>query len=378
MKQKRNQGFTLVELLVSIAVLSIVTLGIGGLLRLAAEQYSNATKETEVQNVLQQTVASVSNTMEDAELGVFFAGNTLTVANREKYFKFERSGSVLYYDEKMYMSAVDDDEKIDEAKSGSVGHNQENVLADHITQFSVTIPEVLPGDKQGFAVLTVGIQFQERGKDISQNVFFRNYSAEAFQVSSTLAGGGSPIPGGGGGGGGGNPVTNTPAGPTALPGNTPTPTPITSTSTPTPITSTPTPITPTTSGGGGGGGGGGNPAYVGNLPGTVQVGNASSVPVSTSDPMWGGNHFEIDVSGNQKVYSITVKVEGNMASINTSSLDWRYQDGVRDLGNGLFSITYTKNDTSNKPIDKIRFGVDVASGSPAPKVTLQAISYYVE
>ena len=63
MKQKKNMGFTLVELLVSIAVLSIVTLGVGGLLRLAAENYSNATKETEVQNLLQSTVASVSNAL---------------------------------------------------------------------------------------------------------------------------------------------------------------------------------------------------------------------------------------------------------------------------------------------------------------------------
>ncbi|MBO4325203.1 MAG: type II secretion system protein [Lachnospiraceae bacterium] len=193
MKRKKNQGFTLVELLVSIAVLSIVTLGIGGLLRLAAEQYSNATKETEVQNILQQATASVSSSMEDAELGVFFSGNTLTIANREKYIKFEKVGTVLYYDEKEYEDAVDDDEKINEAKSASVGHAQENILADHVNTFSVAIPEVLPDGKTGFAVLSLAIQFQERHKDIVQNVFFRNYLSESFTATSTVASAATPV-----------------------------------------------------------------------------------------------------------------------------------------------------------------------------------------
>ena len=42
--KNHNKGLTLVELLVSVAVLSIVTLGIGGLLRLAAVQYYRFSK----------------------------------------------------------------------------------------------------------------------------------------------------------------------------------------------------------------------------------------------------------------------------------------------------------------------------------------------
>lgn len=356
MKQKKNQGFTLVELLVSIAVLSIVTLGIGGLLRLAAEQYSNATKETEVQNILQQTVASVSNTMEDAELGVFFSGNTLTIANRNKYFKFERVGNVLYYDEKRYLSAVDDEEKIDEAKGGSVGHNQENVLADHITIFTVSIPEVLPGDKQGFAVLTVGIQFQERGKSIVQNVFFRNYNAEVFQVSSTLAGGGSPIPGGGGGGG--TPAaTPTQAGPTALPGDTPTPTPSTAPASPTPFTASPTPITPGP-GGGGGGGGGGTVVYNSSAPGAPLV----------KTPTVQGNSVVFDLDWYGTTMKVTFEKSGSSYNMkfDGNSNEWLLH-GLNQAGYNLSSMpqiewgktTYNNVDGSILNWWKNTMGVDV-------------------
>ena len=113
MRREKNKGLTLVELLVSIAVLSIVTLGIGGLLRLAAEQYSNATKETEVQNMLQSTVASLSNQLADAALGVHFDNTKkqLTIVNKDNYVKFELNGTVLYYDEKTYAAASSDEDK---------------------------------------------------------------------------------------------------------------------------------------------------------------------------------------------------------------------------------------------------------------------------
>lgn len=173
MKRKKNQGLTLVELLVSVAVLSIVTLGIGGLLRLAAEQYSNATKETEVQNTLQQAFASVSNSMEDAELGVFFSTNELTVANKQKFIKFELKNGTLYYDEQDYSDpSLDDEDKIDEAVDGSASTGQANILADHVNAFSVSFPP----EAEGVAVLTISVKYYERSKSMTQNVFLRNFA----------------------------------------------------------------------------------------------------------------------------------------------------------------------------------------------------------
>lgn len=251
MRREKNKGLTLVELLVSIAVLSIVTLGIGGLLRLAAEQYSNATKETEVQNMLQSTVASLSNQLADAALGVHFDNTKkqLTIVNKDNYVKFELNGTVLYYDEKTYAAASSDEDKNNEARAASVGKNQENVLADHVQSFYV---DTSTSDK-GLVVLTVDIRYYERSKKLVQNVFLRNRGGEKSTFVATNVGGGPSDPNPGSGPGPNPPTaaptsavtpTNKPVTPTPehigpvltqAPTDTPTPAP---TNTPTP---TPTP-----------------------------------------------------------------------------------------------------------------------------------------
>ena len=206
MKSKANRGFTLVELLVSVAVLSIVTLGIGGLLKLAAEQYSNATKETEVQNLIQSTFASMSNAIEDAAIDVVFESNKLTIVNEDGYIRFERDGSKLYYDEvTAYSSATDNDGKIQEARDHETSKDEAvNLLADHVKSFSV---DTTTKDR-GFIILNVTIEYHERSKNLVQNVFLRNLrsreTVEYTASTSTTTGDGDGGDGDGGDGDGGD------------------------------------------------------------------------------------------------------------------------------------------------------------------------------
>jgi prepilin-type N-terminal cleavage/methylation domain-containing protein len=178
---RKNQGFTLVELLVSIAVLSIVTLGVGGLLRLAADQYSNATKETEVQNLIQSTFASINNALVDTEIGVDFvewdSKSALVIANKNSIVVFLRIGDKLYYTDALtYSSDVDESGKladaVTKAKTNFTPTDAENLLADHVAEFNVDKTHVA----NGWVVLSVKIQHHERYKSMSQNVFLRNLS----------------------------------------------------------------------------------------------------------------------------------------------------------------------------------------------------------
>lgn len=176
MKRMKNSGLSLVELLVAVAILGIVTLGVGGLLRLAAEQYSNSTKETEVQNLSQSTFASISNALEDVALDVNFANGKLTIINRDGCILFEKKGDILYYDEKtladLQLAEGADDEAIKtKALLAETSTNAaENVLADHVRVFSVDTST----KEQGFVVLNVTISYRERTKSLVQNVFMRN------------------------------------------------------------------------------------------------------------------------------------------------------------------------------------------------------------
>ena len=183
MKRVKNSGLTLVELLVSVAVLSIVTLGIGGLLRLAAEQYSNATKETEVQNQTQSVFASVSNALEDVAIDVTFNGSRLTIVNKDGCIMFELDNGILYYDEKNYvtdlfMAEDDDDSKKAVAASAVMSKNTANILADHVTAFSVDTST----KDQGFVVVSMTVTLHERSKSMVQNVFMRNLRPKGSAV----------------------------------------------------------------------------------------------------------------------------------------------------------------------------------------------------
>ena len=179
MKQTKNLGLTLVELIVSIAVLSIVTLGVGGLLRLSAEQYSNATKETEVQNLLQSTFATISNSLEDVAVDVYYSGSRLTIVNKDLAILYEKDGDKLYYDE-VALTASDDDGRKTAALAASIGKAQANILADHVTSFNVDTST----KDQGFVVVNVTVQFKERSKNLVQNVFMRNLRP-AVETEST-------------------------------------------------------------------------------------------------------------------------------------------------------------------------------------------------
>jgi prepilin-type N-terminal cleavage/methylation domain-containing protein len=233
MKRTKNAGLTLVELLVSVAVLSIVTLGIGGLLRLAAQQYSNATKETEVQNLAQSVFASVSNSLEDVAIDVTFSSNRLTIVNKDGIIMFEKDGDKLYYDEKTFASLsvandADDDTKKAAASTVTMGKNAENLLADYVSVFSVDTST----KDQGFVVVSLTITHHDRSKSMVQNVFMRNLRPKSSTVllnSTTTAPTNapthaatnvpSPITGPADHGGG---VTNAPS-PTQAPSPTPTP-----------------------------------------------------------------------------------------------------------------------------------------------------------
>ena len=183
MKRVRNQGLSLVELIVSIAVLSIVTLGVGGLLRLAAQQYSNATKETEVQNLTQSTVASLTSAMEDVALDIVYDSSTktLTIVNNLDYIKFKLTGTTIYYDKHNYTSASTDAEKIAEATGtgATVGTSIDNVLCDHVDSFSVDTTM----KANGMVVLNLTVVFKERSKSIIQNVYLRNFHPTTPYIS---------------------------------------------------------------------------------------------------------------------------------------------------------------------------------------------------
>ena len=163
-KMIRNQGMSLVELLVSVAVLGIAMIGILSLINLSTKYYSNSSKEVEVQSELQTTFAMVSNMLVDANAGVTFTSSSkkAVIANRNKKYVVQLSGTKLYA--KSFNAS--------EAETSITTEN--NLLADHVEYFVIDTTHY----DDGYVTMGMRVKYGSREASMTKNVFLRNTGAD--------------------------------------------------------------------------------------------------------------------------------------------------------------------------------------------------------
>lgn len=169
---KKNQGLSLIELLVSIAILALAMSGVIGLINLASRYYSNSSKEVEIQSNLQSSFAVVSNLMVDADCGVSFSGNVLRIAASGKGYLVAFTDNKLYLNEVAY--AASDNTKAKKwakVKNAATSTSDENdVLADHVDTFFVDASNY----EAGYIKMGMTVTYGSRTATMSKNVFLRN------------------------------------------------------------------------------------------------------------------------------------------------------------------------------------------------------------
>lgn len=196
--RKSNQGMTLVELLVSVAVLSLLMTGAFALMRQAATYHSNSAREVEIQNQLQTTFSQVSNLMIDSTLGIEYDKDNerLVACHNEFFYVVEKKESNLYVEQVNYSDvAATKDEKLQEAKAHTLSASSQNLISDRVATFIVDTS----GVDDGYVVLAIRCTYNNRTAYLSQNVFLRNSDT----ATTVIAGGGGTGGAGGTGGTGG-------------------------------------------------------------------------------------------------------------------------------------------------------------------------------
>lgn len=169
---KKNQGLSLIELLVSIAILALAMSGVIGLINLASRYYSHSSKEVEIQSNLQSSFAVVSNLMVDADCGISFGGNVLRIAASGKGYLVAFTDNKLYLNEVAYGSSENTKaKKWDKVKTAAVSTSDENdVLADHVDTFFVDASSY----EAGYIKMGMTVTYGSRTATMSKNVFLRN------------------------------------------------------------------------------------------------------------------------------------------------------------------------------------------------------------
>lgn len=171
----RNKGFTLIELVVSMAILSVIGIGIAGFVCVSLQQYLMSHSEVDIQYEAQVTQNKLQDMVMDVTSGISVSSSPDPVLylynyDRQKNRKlrtqltFQQAEAKLYY-QKWYLDASDTTE-------GPAGtwklepDSLEEVLSEFVDEFKVTLYGVddkkITGENTGSSIKKVNIHLKYR------------------------------------------------------------------------------------------------------------------------------------------------------------------------------------------------------------------------
>lgn len=172
----RNQkGFTLVELIVSVAILSVLLIAIMGFVVSGAQAYGSVNATVTLQTASQQAMAQVESYLIDCNGGVAFENGTLYVVDRnddgsKTAYVFRHDGTKLYF-------GKNEDASKDSALAS------DDLMAKGLTGFDAT-----PANGTAESAEDVKMDFEYRGKTYSatEHVALRNAPAVAYSYAGLM------------------------------------------------------------------------------------------------------------------------------------------------------------------------------------------------
>lgn len=170
----RNQGMTLVELLVSIAAFAIAMIGIVSLINYSARFYSNSSKEVEIQSELNSVFTLVSNMIVDANSSVTFDSShkLARIVHKDKKYVVQLVDHKLYAKEYASPSA---------AESGIA--SPANLLAERVDTFEIDASHY----DDGYVAMKMKAVYGTREAYMSKNIFLRNTGSEKLGFEGRCA-----------------------------------------------------------------------------------------------------------------------------------------------------------------------------------------------
>lgn len=182
---KNNKGYSLVELMVVVAILGIVSSAVVGLVIACTRSYRNVNQETNLQNEAQVAMNQIENMLIDATNGVsYYLGNNennKVVSDDESDGTSTKKTLVIYNKEEVLnVIWVSKDKKLyfrkdaRSAESGYVTKGEEALMAEYVENFSVSL---VNAKKKGVVNVLLSFKTDERKTyDLNQNITMRNVS----------------------------------------------------------------------------------------------------------------------------------------------------------------------------------------------------------
>ncbi|MGM9521966.1 MAG: prepilin-type N-terminal cleavage/methylation domain-containing protein [Oscillospiraceae bacterium] len=164
--KENNKGFTLVELIVSVAILGIVALAAGGFMIAGSRAYSNLSYTLRLQYESQLIMEQVQEYLVDCSAGMAWDGNTLYVVDNDD--------SVPSSTKKVYVFTWDSTDQTIRFNSGAAAENISGITAIDLMAEHVSLMQVEFADSQ--REVTVKLKMERNGKsyEAQQVIALRN------------------------------------------------------------------------------------------------------------------------------------------------------------------------------------------------------------
>ena len=184
----KNKGFTLVELVVVMAIMGLLGLAVVNFIGTSSNQYKSATKEVDLQYEAQLTMNQIGDLLIDAQKGVKYesgsSANPVEVAsvNEENSITSQAASSdskliiydsdcnynIIYRpaDSKIYLRK----DTVDES-TGNVVEGQESLMAEHVVGFT---PDLSEAESKNSINIVVDFKNGDKTYTSTQNFTMRN------------------------------------------------------------------------------------------------------------------------------------------------------------------------------------------------------------
>jgi len=186
MKLRRNEkGYTLVEALVTIAILAVAGGIVFGFVLTATRFFSDTRNETNVQTEAQTALNWLSDALEETAYGVVYrtVGGTeedpasgdhvLEIYNQENVYTitWDPGAQVLYCKESQW--TVDPEDGVEKLIPLSADA-EDNILAEYVTDFTVVLPDEEDASAKPVVYLTLSMDRNGRAISMNRSVTLRN------------------------------------------------------------------------------------------------------------------------------------------------------------------------------------------------------------
>ena len=179
--EKKNAGFTLVELLISVSILAVLGIAVAGFVTVCVNQYRMTSADADVQMEAQVTESQLQNIVLAASRGIWKEADAADGRYEVAFYSYDDTKGkaekvVICYlgeeDELVYSRYMLDKEELESGQWKVQGDCEEVLFGQYVTGFSITLLDAdgaeMVADKAGGQIgeVRVALEWEQNGRPL--------------------------------------------------------------------------------------------------------------------------------------------------------------------------------------------------------------------